>query len=58
MSFYVEYEYLCLPKMNTPQAVIMSGEKNNNNNNNNKRQSPKRLKLSIPIFYSSLIDQM
>ena len=55
MSFYVEYEYLCLPKMNTPQAVIMSGEKNNNNN---KRQSPKRLKLSIPIFDSSLIDQM
>jgi hypothetical protein len=27
MSFYVEYEYLCLPKMNTPQAVIMSGKK-------------------------------
>ena len=55
MSFYVEYEYLCLPKMNTPQAVIMSGKKKNNNN---KRQSPKRLKLSIPIFDSSLIDQM
>jgi hypothetical protein len=55
MSFYVEYEYLCLPKMNTHQAVIMSGKKKNTNN---KRQSPKRLKLSIPIFDSSLIDQM
>ncbi len=47
MSFYVEYEYLRLPKMNTPQAVITSKKKKKVKNGGT--QKNKNFQNQIPI---------